>query len=92
MASAIVEKFVRHGSRVVFLDINADAGQKLINRLAPGVKAVPEFVYADLREVELLKGTIESICQRVGPPKVLVNNAANDERHRIEEVARPVSD
>jgi D-xylose 1-dehydrogenase len=86
IGSAIVEKFVHQGSRVVFLDINTDASRELIGRLTPGAKAIPEFVYADLREVQSLKETIESICRRVGPIRVLVNNAANDERHQMEDI------
>ena len=86
IGSAIVENFLRQGSHVVFLDNNADAGEELIARLAPGAKIIPEFVYADLKDLHSLKGTIESIQQRAGPVKILVNNAANDERHEMEEV------
>jgi D-xylose 1-dehydrogenase len=86
IGAAIVETFARQGSHVVFLDINSDAAKELITRLAPDAKIVPEFVYADLKELQLLKGTIESIRQRAGPVRVLVNNAANDERHEMEDV------
>jgi NAD(P)-dependent dehydrogenase (short-subunit alcohol dehydrogenase family) len=86
IGSAIVENFLGQGSRVVFLDKNADAGRELIARLAPSAKVIPEFVYADLTDLHSLKGAIESIQQRAGPVRVLVNNAANDERHEMEEV------
>jgi len=86
IGSAIVENFVGQGSRVVFLDINVDAAAKLVAQLGPGAKIVPEFVYADLRDLHSLKGTIESIQQRAGPIRILVNNAANDDRHEMEEI------
>src|SRR6202011_4434391 len=86
IGSAIVENFVRQGSRVVFLDINAEAGEELMAPFGPRPKLHPEFVHADLRELHLLKGTIESIQRRAGPVKILVNNAANDERHEMEEI------
>jgi NAD(P)-dependent dehydrogenase (short-subunit alcohol dehydrogenase family) len=86
IGSAIVENFLRQGSRVVFLDKNADAARELIARLAPGAKIVPEFVFTDLTDLHSLKGTIESIQQRVGPVRILVNNAANDERHEMEQI------
>jgi NAD(P)-dependent dehydrogenase (short-subunit alcohol dehydrogenase family) len=86
IGSAIVENFLRQGSRVVFLDMNAEAGHELIARLPPGAKIIPEFVYADLKDLRSLKGTIESIQQRAGPVRVLINNAGNDERHEMEEV------
>jgi D-xylose 1-dehydrogenase len=86
IGSAIVENFVHQGSRVVFLDIDAEAGEGLIARLTPGMNFNPEFVHADLRDLHLLKGTIESIQRRAGPVQILVNNAANDERHELEEI------
>jgi D-xylose 1-dehydrogenase len=86
IGSAIVENFLCQGCRVVFLDKNADAGRELVVRLAPRAKIIPEFVYADLKDLHSLKRTIESIQERTGTVKVLVNNAANDERHEMEEV------
>ena len=86
IGSAIVENFLCQGCRVVFLDKNADAGKELVVRLSPRAKIIPEFVYADLKDLHSLKRTIESIQERTGTVKVLVNNAANDERHEMEEV------
>jgi D-xylose 1-dehydrogenase len=86
IGSAIVENFVCQGSHVVFLDVNADAAAELVAQLRPGAKITPEFVYADLKELHSLKGTMESIQQRAGPIRILVNNAANDDRHEIEEI------
>jgi D-xylose 1-dehydrogenase len=86
IGAAIVENFVGQGSRVVFLDINTQAGKDLIARLRVGSEVAPEFIDADLRDLGSLKGTIESVQQRLGPVKILVNNAASDERHELEEV------
>ncbi len=86
IGSAIVETFVRQGSRVVFLDLDAEASAELVTRLAPGAKTTPEFVSVDLKDLQMLKSTLESIQERVGPVRVLVNNAANDERHEMEEI------
>jgi D-xylose 1-dehydrogenase len=86
IGSSIVETFLRQGSRVIFLDKNANAGRDLIARLTPGAKITPEFVFADLNDLHSLKVTIESIQERAGPVRILVNNAASDERHAMEEV------
>jgi NAD(P)-dependent dehydrogenase (short-subunit alcohol dehydrogenase family) len=59
IGSAIVENFVCQGSRVVFLDINADAAAKLVAQLGPGAKITPEFVYADLMDGQCLKRFVE---------------------------------
>jgi D-xylose 1-dehydrogenase len=84
IGSAIVENFVCQGSRVIFLDINTDAGTQLVSQLKAGAKITPEYLYVDLRDPHSLRATIESVQQQAGPVKILVNNAANDERHEIE--------
>jgi D-xylose 1-dehydrogenase len=86
IGAATVETFVRQGSRVVFLDLNAEAATELVTRLAQGARNAPEYVITDLRDVGSLQPTIKSILQRLGPVKVLVNNAANDDRHELEEI------
>jgi D-xylose 1-dehydrogenase len=86
IGSAIVENFVNQGSRVVFLDIDSDGATQLVTQVKTGAKIMPEFVYADLRDLHSLKATIDSIQRRAGPVKILVNNAASDERHEMEEI------
>ena len=63
-----------------------DASAELVARLGRGARLIPEFVSADLKDLHPLKATLESIQERVGPIKVLVNNAANDERHEMEDM------
>jgi NAD(P)-dependent dehydrogenase (short-subunit alcohol dehydrogenase family) len=67
IGSAIVENFLRQGSRVVFLDKNAEAGRELVARLTDGAKTIPEFVCAELTDLHSLKGATESIERRAGP-------------------------
>jgi NAD(P)-dependent dehydrogenase (short-subunit alcohol dehydrogenase family) len=86
IGAAIVENFVGQGGRVVFLDINRQAAEGLITRLKPGSTVAPEFIYTDLKDVGSLKSTIESVQQRAGAVKILVNNAASDDRHEMDEV------
>jgi len=86
IGSAIVENFLRQGSRVIFMDKNAEAGGELVERWAPEAKIMPEFVHADLTDLHSLKDKIVSIQRQAGPVRVLVNNAANDARHEMEEI------
>lgn len=85
-ATGIGESLVRHfhaqGSQVSFLDIAAKAGHKLHNELGAGVS----FHECDLRDISALKQIIQSIIQERGPVRALINNAAKDDRHSIEEV------
>jgi D-xylose 1-dehydrogenase len=86
IGAAIVETFVRQGSHVIFLDVNAEAGAELVARLSPEARIAPEWVGADLKDLHSLTGILEAIQERAGAVRVLVNNAANDERHEMEEV------
>jgi NAD(P)-dependent dehydrogenase (short-subunit alcohol dehydrogenase family) len=92
IGAALVEHFVDQGSRVSFIDIDDAAGRALVARLAPGAAAAPEFHPLDLREVEALEALIAQLGDRHGPVAALVNNAASDDRHRLEDVTRAYFD
>jgi NAD(P)-dependent dehydrogenase (short-subunit alcohol dehydrogenase family) len=80
----LVEAFAEQGSRVGLIDINAQAGEALVARLRQARHA-PVFVAADLTDIHALDGAIETIRERIGPIAALLNNAANDQRHRVDE-------
>lgn len=86
IGEAIVEAFAANGARVVFLDVQADAAGRLIERLRPGSAHAPTFVACDLTDVAALQTAVQTILDRCGTVDVLVNNAGNDARHSIEEV------
>jgi NAD(P)-dependent dehydrogenase (short-subunit alcohol dehydrogenase family) len=46
----------------------------------------PLFLPCDLTQLEALPGVIARAASAIGPIRVLVNNAAHDERHAVEEV------
>lgn len=84
IGATLVEAFVAQGARVGFIDIDHRSGEALAARLT-GAKYAPIFVAADLTDIATLDGAIDSIRQRTGPIRVLLNNAANDQRHSIAE-------
>lgn len=86
IGEAIVEAFAANGARVVFLDVQSEAAEKLIERLRTGSRHVPSFVACDLTDVAALQSAVQGIVGRCGAVDVLVNNAGNDTRHSIEEV------
>jgi D-xylose 1-dehydrogenase len=85
IGAAMVEAFARNHARVVFIDIAADAARSLVERLGKGRHA-PVFMQCDLTDIAALRETVERVRADVGPVSVLVNNAANDERHEVDEV------
>lgn len=82
IGEVVVEGFVRQKSRVFFLDIAEAESQALAARL--GKQAT--FLPCDLTEVDALKKTFARIESEAGPVAALVNNAANDDRHKFEDV------
>ena len=79
----LVTQFVAQGSRVAFIDIDVGAGEALVRRLS-GSAATPLFVAADVTDIAALEASIDKIAARLGTITVLVNNAANYQRHAIE--------
>ena len=84
IGAALVEQFVRQGARVGFIDIDVQAAGALLARLAD-TPHVPAFAQADLTDIAALDGAIDALRGRIGPITVLINNAANDQRHAVEE-------
>jgi D-xylose 1-dehydrogenase len=86
IGEAIVEGFVRQGSRVLFLDIQDEAANSLMQRLLGPEYVSPEYFHCDLTDTAELQSVMEKILARYSTIDVLVNNAGNDKRHKIEEV------
>ena len=86
IGEAIVEGFVRQKSRVVFLDIQDDAANALIARLRRSDCPPPEYFRCDLTNISEIQSVMEKVLHRFPTLDVLVNNAGNDKRHKIEDV------
>jgi NAD(P)-dependent dehydrogenase (short-subunit alcohol dehydrogenase family) len=84
IGAKLVDEFVAQGARVGFVDIEAGLGQALVARLGDA-RNVPVFASADLTDIAALDRAIAVIRDRIGPITTLLNNAANDVRHTIEE-------
>jgi NAD(P)-dependent dehydrogenase (short-subunit alcohol dehydrogenase family) len=81
----IVRAFAGQGSRVAFLDFDVEHGAALAAELQAEGGHV-RFEPCDLRDIDALRRGVEAIATAHGPVRVLVNNAARDDRHRWEEV------
>jgi NAD(P)-dependent dehydrogenase (short-subunit alcohol dehydrogenase family) len=46
----------------------------------------PIYQHCDLKDIAALRAAIAEMGKRLGPIAVLVNNAANDQRHKFEDV------
>ena len=82
----IVRAFARNHARVAFCDLQAEAGEALTSVLADA-GATSIFIKCDVADIPALQDAISETGRRLGPTAVLINNAANDERHAIDEVS-----
>jgi NAD(P)-dependent dehydrogenase (short-subunit alcohol dehydrogenase family) len=82
IGEVMVEGFARQKSRVFFLDVAESESNALVARLGNGA----QFVKCDVTDIDALRKALADVESRAGPVTVLVNNAANDDRHKFEEV------
>jgi NAD(P)-dependent dehydrogenase (short-subunit alcohol dehydrogenase family) len=76
-----VTQFARQGARVAFLDIDDAAATALIESLTRDGLTPPLYLRCDLKDIAALQAAIALVSRQLGAITVLVNNAANDQRH-----------
>lgn len=96
IGACFVEQFAAQGAKVGFVDRDAAAGQALVERIKalpnPLAAPAPLFICCDVTDIDALRAAIRRTRAAFGPIGALVNNAANDQRHRVEEVTPEVWD
>ena len=85
IGEGVVEGFVRQGAAVAFVDLQEDAGAAVVGRLS-GAAIAPIFTACDVTDSERYIGTLADLIERLGGCDVLVNNAARDDRHTVDEI------
>ena len=86
IGASIVAHFARQGSRVAFFDVQDEAAGQLIDSLKAEVGSAPIYVRCDLTDIGALQSAVKEAIAALDGVDVLVNNAANDQRHQIEDV------
>lgn len=83
IGAGMVEGFVRQGADVTFFDIAREDSEALVSNLSGGTVA---FRHCDLTDTKTVQAQIAKLIDENGAFDVLINNAANDDRHTIEQV------
>jgi NAD(P)-dependent dehydrogenase (short-subunit alcohol dehydrogenase family) len=76
----MVRAFASQGARVAFVDIDEPRGA------ATAAETGATFHYCDVTDIARLRAVIAEIEGATGPIRVLINNAARDDRHAMAEV------
>ena len=85
IGASIVQHFCEQESEVYFVDINEEASNKLISDCKNKKLSIPNFIKCDLFNIKELQSIITKIISDKGPINILINSAANDERHAIDD-------
>ncbi|EEX11492.1 short-chain dehydrogenase/reductase SDR [Ruegeria lacuscaerulensis ITI-1157] len=83
VGAALTDGFLTQGAKVAFIG-RSDASAFVEEMRAKHGRA-PLFLQGDMTDTALLHETMTKAAEAHGPLNVLVNNAANDKRHSLEE-------
>jgi galactose dehydrogenase len=84
IGAELTASFLRQGARVAFVG-RTDASE-FVAEMAEAHGNRPLFVQADISDIFELRRAIDCAVQAHGPIAILINNAANDQRHETLEV------
>ena len=86
IGAALTEAFLGQGAKVAFVDVAEAESRALCERLQKEQGRAPLFIPCDIRDVPALQAAIARTGEELGDVGILLNNAANDQRHAVEEV------
>jgi NAD(P)-dependent dehydrogenase (short-subunit alcohol dehydrogenase family) len=84
IGASLTDGFMTQGARVAFIG-RSDASE-FVAEMEKKHGRAPLFIQGDITDTAVLKAAINQAADAHGPITALVNNAANDRRHTIEEV------
>ena len=85
IGAGVTEGFARQGAQVIFFDV-ADADSLTLQGSLSGLDPAPVYRRCDLMDLAALQRNLAAVEREFGAVDVLVNNAANDDRHTLAEV------
>jgi NAD(P)-dependent dehydrogenase (short-subunit alcohol dehydrogenase family) len=85
LGEAFVRRLAEQGTAVGFVDVDEEQGARVAADLTDQGLSV-RFLACDVRDVPALRAAIHDTAEALGPIRVLVNNAANDQRDRVMEL------
>jgi NAD(P)-dependent dehydrogenase (short-subunit alcohol dehydrogenase family) len=81
IGASFVTEFHHQGAKVAFVDLKSEDGEALQAKLGAGW-----FKQCDVTDADALQAAIHEAADALGPVTVLINNVANDTRHKAVEM------
>ena len=85
LGAEFVAQLAAQGMAVGFVDVDVARGRELERSLCDAGSTV-RFLEADVRDVPALTAAIGAVADELGTIRLLVNNAANDHRDRVQDL------
>ncbi len=86
IGESFVEHFVQQGALVAFLDVMDELAAALCQRLLAAGGPEPFYLHCDLSDAEAIGPKVREAIRQLGGLEVVVNNAGNDLRQKLDEV------
>ena len=86
IGASLVEHFAAQGANVGFIDLADEAADALCEAVAGTGATRPWYRHCDITDIAALQSAIAECAAALGPVRVLVSNAASDDRHQVAEV------
>jgi len=86
IGACFVEHFAAQGARVAFVDVADAPSQALVEKVRAAGHPVPHYRRCDVTDIAAYEAAIAEADRELGGLRVLLNNAARDDRHKIEDV------
>ena len=87
IGAGLVEAFAQQGAKVGFVDIQRETSEKLCKDLE-NCDHAPVFRHCDITDTDGYIATLGELIGELGGCDILLNNAANDERHDAADISR----
>ena len=85
IGAACVSGFIQAGAQVGFVSRSVDQGKQLCSDLEHEYNQKPLFIACDICNISDLQQAIHKTAQNLGDIDVLINNAARDDRHKLDD-------
>ncbi len=77
--------FALQGAKVGFISLSEAPATMLCDQVEEKTGSRPLAIQGDIRDVDTLRAAIEQVQGALGPIDILINNAARDTRHSVED-------
>jgi NAD(P)-dependent dehydrogenase (short-subunit alcohol dehydrogenase family) len=86
IGAELVRAFAGQGATVAFCGTKPDGGRALVEEIVAQGHRAPHYAACDVRDAAAYQALLRDVIARLGPVRVLVNNAGRDDRHAMEDV------